>query len=131
MTTSTDYLAEQKRLTEAATPGPWEARLLDGVDYEDGSSSYRGAVIPRGFPGIPIISTLSVDRSDAAFVAASRESAPRMIAALEAVIEMHPKTLGGDQIGDLADYCPACLSYWPCPTIRAIESALGGESDEC
>lgn len=54
----------------------------------------------------------------------------RMIAALEAVIGKHRR-----QDDDDEPYCGTCFQSpygyapWPCPTIRAIEAALGGEGE--
>lgn len=79
----TEFLAEQKRLAEAATAGPWRhSRLFDGVEYEDGSSSYRGGIYPNPYGSGPVFLTQSIDKRDLEFIAAARSSVPRMIAAL-------------------------------------------------
>jgi len=58
------------------------------------------------------------------------EGMQAMIAALEAVIGKHRR-----QDDDDEPYCGTCFQSpygyapWPCPTIRAIEAALGGEGE--
>jgi hypothetical protein len=47
--------------------------------------------------------------------------------ALRAVVELHkptsPKQIGTGYVGDI-DMCSQCKSYYPCPTIQAIEKEL-------
>lgn len=136
MTTITEYLAEQKRLAEAATEGPW-APWLD----QDGQAHMNGmlmvgnaaAVIPDGETWIegvdvnPIAHTYTPE--DRAFIAAARSSVPRMIAALEAVTALHRRVSAPWPHSGGTFVCRADNGLWPCPTIRAVEAALGGEGD--
>ena len=74
---------------DAATPGPWRAALLDGVECEDGSSSYRGGIYPDYVGALPIILTNGVDRRDATLIASAPDRLDRMERALRGVLEMH------------------------------------------
>lgn len=141
MTPSSEFLAEQKRLTEAATGGVWEAcdmnegmcppRPLWGVVNE---AYYNPAADDDEEAGYVEVEIHVGDKADAEFIAAARSSVPRMIAALEAVMEIHSRgetsyhpaqgmvTTEEDRI---EDGCQWCQDPWPCPTISAIEAALG------
>lgn len=56
---------------EMATPGPWRASVLDGVEHDDGSSGYRGGIYPGTMSGPPpIFVTNCIDKRDADFIAA-------------------------------------------------------------
>ncbi len=153
-----EFLAEQKRLTEAATEGPWESDKAV-FEYDHKPTPY---VAPE-FGNRNICQVYSdAGDADAAFIAAARSSVPKLIAAVEAVMEAHRRShavfswaTGGVRF---EDPCPDCdgkagvhpcgcwadvdIEYvcaecdkskeraaWPCPTIRAIEAALGGEGD--
>lgn len=81
MTNITEFLAEQKRLAEAASPGPWQAvSARYGYDVSE-----TWAVEPVG-PSVHNVCHVTIGEADAAFIAAARTTAPRMIAALEAVL---------------------------------------------
>lgn len=146
MTTISEYLAEQKRLAEAATEGPWAfaAAPAEGseetpIEYLHGALTGDGPLfvvwVPKteGDPGGYRLTAATGDgphaSMDAEFIAAARESVPRLVAALEAVAEMHAerewRPLDGTYIG--GGSCKSCRQPWPCPTIRAVEAALGGE----
>ena len=91
MTDLTDHLDEIEARAEAATPGPWRASLLDGVTYEDGSSSHVAGIYPGSTSGPPpVFVTNSIDRRDAEFIAASRTDVPALLAEvrrLQAAVE--------------------------------------------
>lgn len=124
-----EFLAEQERLAEAATPGPWEtddnqpfSRDLQGIFATD----ERRYVLKVEFDEQP------ENPSDAEFIAAARSSVPRMLMALKAVMrvaDMWEKAAavhGPDDTVFLIDSYNAHIE-----TIRgAIEAALGGEGDE-
>ncbi len=68
--------------------------------------------------------------NDAEFIAHARQDIPALLAAVEAVLELHkPEATGyGDWV------CGACISAgshdwestaYPCPTVQAIHQALG------
>lgn len=73
---------------DESTPGPWRAALLDGVDYDDGSSSYRGGIYPVLIGAPPIILTNGVDRRDATLIASAPDRLDRMEKALRAVLDL-------------------------------------------
>lgn len=117
ITIITEFLAEQKRLAEAATPGPW--RL--------GSFGHGPNAIVRDAEGLATVQDVWVCDADAgapenaAFIAAARTSVPRMIAALEAVMGVFP---GAD------DPCPPrTCTHVDCEVINAIRVELGGEGE--
>jgi len=123
MTTITEYLAEQKRLAGAATEGPWAWHSRQTVDGDSWAV----------FDGKDHVVTDNRDGwvPDAEFIAAARESVPRMIAALEAVAALHRPEKTLPPLGDKR-LCAqeTCEGFWPCPTIRAVEAALGGGGGE-
>ncbi len=161
MTNITEYLAEQKRITDAATEGPWE------TFGEEGGATFlespRDDVLHHDERGHGHMreNFSWIHPRDAKFISSARESVPRMIAALEAVTALHKKRDADAVTGDCAteecdheDECPtqtfetcaACWDLceesdpyfgergiapvlWPCPTIRALETALGGQTD--
>jgi len=105
----TEFLAEQKRLAEAATGGwhtfetSWDRNAL-GVENDADEMVFweAGGGITVAYP------------HDAEFIAAARESVPRMVAALEAVRRI------------TADYPESTVSF---QIDNAIEAALGGEGE--
>lgn len=56
--------------------------------------------------------------------------APRMIAALRAVLARH-EPVEHDRDGRLLSLCPECYAEAPCDTVRAITTALQGDDDAC
>ena len=115
---------------DEATPGPWRAALLDGVDYDDGSSSYRGGIYPAHIGAPPIILTNSVDRLDATLIASAPDRLDRMERALRGVVEMHRPEPFEDE--PTVAFCVECQrsqmnGVYPCQTVAAIEGALGNE----
>ena len=122
---ATDWIARRRELLGAATEGPWRASLLDGVRYEDGSSSYPCGIYPGATQGPPpVLVTNGIDARDAALIADARTSLPRALDALEAVLAPHQmhEVPGGQR------WCLHCGADWPCPTVTAAEAALGAES---
>lgn len=112
-----EFLAEQKRLTEAATPGPWTWAAHTTVDVE------AWAVFdPRDWA---VADNGDGFKADAEFIAAARSSVPKLIAAVEAALSEH----WSEPYAQGPDYCAGCEHRWPCDTYRAIEAALGGEGD--
>ncbi|UOQ57220.1 hypothetical protein MUN78_16445 [Leucobacter allii] len=112
MTTITEYLAEQKRLAEDAQADSTSLKMNTDTGRWMISSSKRTI-----FAMDQLVDTV-----------------PRMIAALEAVVRMHfPYRGPGDRDTCGSEIC-SNLSWgpepWPCPTVRAVEAALGGGGDE-
>ncbi|GAA2237574.1 hypothetical protein GCM10010401_07200 [Rarobacter faecitabidus] len=121
-------LDEIRAREQAATGGPWAFHAdsgapldADAVDAADGTEvcSY---LLP----------------ANAEFIAHAREDIPRLLAAVDAVLELHKATRYGDMVGDLKHalthdvlVCPICedgtggYETYPCPTVRAITEAVG------
>ena len=117
---------------DEATPGPWRAALLDGVDYDDGSSSYRGGIYPAHIGAPPIILTNGVDRRDATLIASAPDRLDRMERALRGVVERHRPI----EVEPSDTICAACSNQlpngrflpvveWPCPDVDVILEVLG------
>ena len=119
-------LAEIRARVENATPGPWEAiPTADNAVVADDGDGYWTDVADR-------IET----EADAEFIAASRTDLPALLAAVEAVRELHQpvevepseticagcSTLRGQ--GETARYFP--FTEYPCPTVTRIQEALNG-----
>ena len=122
-----DFLDRVRADLNAATPGPWRAALFDGVDYDDGSSSYRGGIYPAHIGAPPIILTNGVDRQNANLIASAPDRLDRMERALRGVTAMHrprPNTVSA-----LSPYplCECGLEWGDdgCPTVDAIKEELG------
>lgn len=69
-------LEELKKLVEAATPGPWTWRLVDGIcnKYLD-----EGAIVIEGD------ACSNIDPANCRLIAASRTMLPKLIAVVEAL----------------------------------------------
>ena len=75
----TDIDARARELLNGITSPPWKESLLDGVDYEDGSSCYRGGIYDTTPAHIPVfLASGGIDKRDARFIAA----APELVAEL-------------------------------------------------
>ena len=127
--TALEWLDAVRADLRRATPGPWRAALLDGVDYDDGSSSYRGGIYPAHVGAPPIILTNSVDRLDATLIASAPDRLDRMERALRGALAMHrprPNTVSA-----LSPYplCECGLEWGDdgCPTVTAIKEELSDE----
>ena len=124
-----EFLDRVRADLDAATPGPWRAALFDGVDYDDGSSCYRGGIYPARIGAPPIILTNGVDRLDATLIASAPDRLDRMERALRGVMAMHrprPNTVSALSPYPLCE----CGSEWGddgCPTVTAIKEELGDE----
>ena len=78
------FLAEQKRLADDASPAPWVSHLLEGEKAEPIlTPSEDVAWEPRWY--IPRLAW-TAERADTEFIIAARSSHPRMVKALEAVL---------------------------------------------
>ena len=111
-------LAETRAREEAATEGPWTAEYSGeqgNCVLPPGSQSTREAVA---------VTRLLSAQADAEFIAASRTDLPALLAAVEAVMELH----AADEDGD----CAECIrraqgrgdQSYPCPTITTLTAAL-------
>ena len=108
-------LNEIEARANAATEGPWM-----GVCDSDG---YLGRVIgPDGFG----IAEDFRDDADAEFIAAARTNVPRLVDALQAVLELHKpgRTFHGHGFSQPLCTCGAAM---PCATVTAIRQHLGDD----
>ena len=98
-----DLQAIEARL-KAATPGPWRASLLsDGVEYEDGSSWYRGGIYPDTKGAPPVTLTPGIDRRNAEFIAHAPDDIRALIDVVKAVrdaVARHPDVMECSEYSD-------------------------------
>lgn len=118
-----------KARAEAATEGPWhidhDERTVRAIDPANGKIMFNRA-------GTPHRHWQQQGQADAEFIAHARDDVPRLVAALEAVENLHrPYTQHPSGIG--AKYCVHCWdgiksqsTAYPCPTVTAIRTALEG-----
>ena len=113
--TAADWIAEQRRIEQAATEGPWdtsttswapEARMVDVPDGDDEMS-----LAWEAGGGLCVMS-----RANAEFIVDARTALPKALDALEAVLALWPD----------ADPCDCCV-HGDCEVVRAITEALGVE----
>lgn len=118
-----DRLDEIQARADAATGGPWWGSML-GTHVE----VFAG----EGSGSDPMIAS-ELRPGDAEFIAAARADVPRLVAALRAVLDLHRpvEVEPSDTIcGDCSFQLPngryfGKVEEWPCPTVRAVEAALG------
>src|SRR6185503_981502 len=110
-------LAEIQQRADDATPAPWKA------EYDGGLGERLDIVYVLGPHRELLAVTQTMENAsegtpfeDAAFIADARSSVPRLVAALTAVLDLHPPRRG---------FCTQCDDeWWPCPTYRAVAAAL-------
>ena len=123
--TAADWIAERACIEQAATDGPW----VRGWSTPDQWWIIHGQPNPaKGDDRMvcPEVATLNHREdwtADAEFIADARTSAPKMRAALVAVLALH----WGEPCAQGPDYCAECEHLWPCETYSAITEALGVE----
>ena len=130
--TAADWLAEQRRIEQAATDGPW----MSEWDTSDEWWIIHGQPNPaKGDDRMvcPEVATLNHREdwtADVDFITDTRTAMPKMRAALEAVLALHPwECLECEGIDlDASPRCGHCYEPWPCPTVAAITETLGVES---
>ena len=117
---SSQSLDAIKARAEAVTEGPW--RVIS--DYIPGVIEVEGPTARNDY-----VAELSADKADLEFIAHARTDIPALVAALEAVLELHREV-------QWAESWPTCIHCndgegsplaYPCPTVAAIQSALGEE----
>ena len=122
------WLATTQRLDGAATPGPWVWSEPD----PEWTGDYYG-VWERDEDMPPVAATHApgeYGKADAEWIAHARTALPAVVAALQAVIELHqPRSAvtrsASGHLVDTPGPCTACDRDWPCPTITAIQDTLG------
>lgn len=104
-----------KALEAAATPGPWSAD-----HHTDSDHDWTFADITYTDPrweglGPQMLGYVDLDEADAEFIVHARTAVPALIEAVERVQALHaPYNFGR--------VCVHCLTEYPCPTIRALET---------
>ena len=97
--TAADWIAEQRRIEQAATEGGWRAAVVARYVDDDGCERGKGAIYPAGPMGPPpLFVTPDWVAADAEFVATARTALPKALAALEAVLALHRRV-------GIYDYC--------------------------
>ena len=155
MTTTADWIKRRRELLDAATEGPWfQGRT--GRRYESDRDVYSKREPDE--ENSHDIATYVWSAEDAALIADARTSLPLALDALEAVLAQHrPVSYAAtancglvlyevcptchDKAGvhpcgcrrdeDQTHICAECTKTWPCPTAKAIETALAGGCREC
>ena len=135
--TAADWLAEQRRIEQAATDGPW----MSEWDTSDEWWIIHGQPNPaKGDDRMvcPEVATLNHREdwtADVDFITDTRTAMPKMRAALEAVLALHePLDALNVRYNRIQRVCTGCGQddgnwvIYPCPTVRAITKALGAES---
>ena len=125
----TDWLDTTQRLDVAATPGPWETvedtarrgHITAPVDDPE-----EGAFVTHCEECMGYV----LSAANAEWIAHARTALPQAVAALQAVIELHqPRSAvtrsASGHLVDTPGPCTACDWDWDCPTIAAIQDALG------
>jgi hypothetical protein len=137
-------LAGWREAEQAATPAPW---VVYGIGDDEIWSEEPWDHVAETMGNLP----------DAAFIVTARTAMPRLVAAVEAVLELHTRqdkpVLCWDHVCDahrdkrgipvqppprdcpgcrfhemrVCQYCSCPNDEWPCPTYRAITAALTGE----
>lgn len=88
----TDIVERAKGAMAGVTPGPWKEPLLDGLDYEDGSSCYRGGIYDTTVAHIPVfLASSGIDKRDARFIAAARALVPELVAEVERLRDLYTR----------------------------------------
>ena len=120
-----DWLAERRRIEQAATDGPWvrEWSTPDQWWIIHGQPNPAKGDDRMVCPEVATLNHREDWTADAEFIADARTSAPKMRRALEAVLALH----WGEPYAQGPDYCAECEHLWPCETYSAITEALGVE----
>lgn len=114
--TGVGWLDEAEQRAAKATPGPWKLWSMQVLADLDGTGNVDTAV--------PVADTFYRDDHwlprtfDADFIASARTDFPRAVAALRAVLDLHPPNRDYGSV-----WCFGCDRPWPCPTVAAINGA--------
>lgn len=138
--TAQERLAEIKARAAAASEGPWEAHICGGATDGTGTSICEPGTHANGVWSQPDQRDIVRDETgqfttaDAVLVAHARTDVPDLVAALEAVLDVHQPV----DIEPSETICKGCSTKistafyeptveWPCPTVQAISTALDGD----
>lgn len=136
----TDLLADWKAKTDAATEGPWVFSFAGHDDYEPGlypqvlKMDNGDTIIELDAGSREVNEASGRFRYDADFIAVSRTAMPLLLAAVESVLGLHTPVYPYPGPDVACFHCAApeptpddgTWVPYPCATVRAIESALGG-----
>ena len=118
-----DWLAERRRIEQAASEGPWEhegvGEIIQHFSLPEPATVVSTDVACMGYCYGGTAAGVERDE-DAEFIADARTALPKMRAALEAVLALH----WGEPYAQGPDYCAECEHLWPCETYAAITEAL-------
>ncbi len=130
--TAADWLAERRRIEQAATDGPWvrEWSTPDQWWIIHGQPNPAKGDDRMVCPEVATLQHPEDWTADVDFITDARTAMPKALAALEAVLARHPwECLECEGIDlDASPRCGHCYEPWPCPTVAAITEALGAES---
>lgn len=108
-----DHLKSLRERVEAATEGPWG--VLSAGNHRAGAvAAQEGVIADTESPS---------QQDDAEFIAHARTDLPRLLDAVEKVLELHYAV----HWRDLHDTCHEDGCRYPCPTVAAINDALEGK----
>lgn len=113
MSAREELAAIQERVLDA-TSLPW---LEVATLHPDGRRAY--GVTSEAEDDVCEMPYTPQGSADARFIAHARTDVPRLVKALEAVLEDHKPRTHATHTG-----CRECGQLWPCNTLRAIEDAL-------
>lgn len=129
MTDPRETLNRIKEQADAATRGPWTPQDYDHNPGDQGVPIIGGGELGsmEGHLTAYAMTLFNEEQSvaDGAFIAASRTTVPRLVGALQAVLNLHQEDLFR---GHLSNGCKTCEGgEWPCATYRAITDQLGDD----
>lgn len=122
--TTNDRLAEIKARAEAATEGSWlnvGLVVCSTTTHEDVADT--------------VVEPVNLQQlANAEFIAHARTDVPALVAALEAVLDLHQPFEWSFGFGPVQS-CKHCAeqganeekAHYPCPTVQAVTEALGGD----
>ena len=120
---TTDWIAERRRIEQAASEGPWEHEGV-GEIIQHFSLPEPATVVSTDVACMAYCyggSAAGVERDeDADFIADARTALPKALNALESVLALH----WGEPYAKGPGYCAECEHVWPCETYSAITEAL-------
>lgn len=125
MTDLRALLAPIRERLAAATPGPWVARTTGRA----GGDHWYVCDAEKSVASIHASDGEDEDQRepDAEFIANAPTDLTRLLAAIEAVTELHVPVLQSRH-GPHREMCRHDTYDWPCPTVTALTAALGSDT---
>ena len=144
MTDTQEWIDKGKALADQATQGPWDTDGCEVTQHWSRPEPWQTIVdtevscMDFCYGG----SAKGVERyEDAEFIADARTRLPQALNALQAVMEIHKPFhadhhyigMNGGSLHRFVRRCEGCeesggIEDYPCPTVRAIQDALGAEA---